>query len=71
MCFKPRNVLGKTAASTIKLPASAVVSITWSSPAGEVGLFIEGSLSAIFDLREPSPEGRWANAEDTFLFQTH
>jgi hypothetical protein len=54
-----------------KLPANTLVSIKWCSPVTAVGLFIGGSLSAIFDLRAASPEGRWADSEDACLFKTH
>ena len=53
-----------------ELPANTLVSIKWSSKAAAVGLFIGGSLSAIFDLRAASPEGRWSDPEDAVLFQT-
>jgi hypothetical protein len=54
-----------------KMPANTLVSIRWSSHAAAVGLFIGGSLLAIFDLRAVPPEGRWVVSDDTFLFQTH
>lgn len=53
------------------LPADTPVSIRWSSSVAAVGLFVDGVLSAIFDLRTGDPTGRWADLEDSHLFAVH
>ncbi|MCB5946117.1 DUF2251 domain-containing protein [Acidocella sp. KAb 2-4] len=56
------------AKAVTELPAGTPVSVRWSSSAAAVGLFVGGTLLAIFDLRTATPIGRWADPADNRLF---
>jgi hypothetical protein len=66
-----RIVSAFNAKAVTDLPADTPVSIRWSSSVAAVGLFVDGVLSAIFDLRTADPIGRWADLEDRHLFAVH
>jgi hypothetical protein len=66
-----RIVSAFNAKAVTDLPADTPVSIRWSSSVAAVGLFIDGVLSAVFDLRTADPIGRWADLEDSHLFAVH
>lgn len=66
-----RIVSAFNAKAVTELPADTPVSIRWNSSGAAVGLFVSGTLSAIFDLRTGAPTGRWADGEDHHLFQVH
>lgn len=53
------------------LSAEVSVKLEWNASDDAAGLFINGDLIAIFELRNETRKGRWANRGDKELFAFH
>jgi hypothetical protein len=62
-----------SAYSINELPAHASAVVRWNSSGDTAGLFVDGELAAVFDLRMLAEEqcGRWATEADARRFVSH
>jgi hypothetical protein len=54
-----------------EMPADVPVVLQWTAGDDAVGLFVDGRLQALFDLRNGERKGRWATHADRSLFVHH